>query len=89
MDFRVGLFGGRGRIANSFCIYPFKKLSTISVLELSDAEKTVMLGVTQLQVSCSYMEIVLLALSDILSLAASTAVSPDKAKPTLCATNLQ
>lgn len=34
----------------------------MSVLKLSDAEKTVMLGVTQLQVSCSYVEMVLLSL---------------------------
>lgn len=54
-------------------------LSTVSVLKLSD---TVMLGVTQLQVTCSYMEMVLLSLSGILSLAARIAVFPDTAKPT-------
>lgn len=37
-------------------------LSTISVLKLSDTEKTVMLGVIHLQVSCSYVEMVLLSL---------------------------
>lgn len=57
----MGFFGGGSRIASSFCIYPFKMVSTISVLKLSDTAKTVMLVVSQLQASCSYVEMVLLS----------------------------